>query len=248
MFTGEWSQRGACFTMENYPIKPFNSSGNWHECARTSHFGNKPRMSVSTWADHTTVQHAVCEETYYHMSHLQLATTHQLGLYLHAGDVFSSGIFPSHCCPARKTSPSDPLPKLNKENGSASIRSEASLPWKELSVENVSGKKKKKKANSRNHSCHIFQSNSERWQKEKEFFEKLSYVLAPCSISSKFKWPGSYRADSSRIEAHGIDLKHQTFHILNDGKNILNINKTILQREQTHQCMQPSKTTRRQEQ
>lgn len=31
-------------------------------------------------------------------------------------------------------------PKLNKENGS--VRSEASLPWKELSVENVSGKKR----------------------------------------------------------------------------------------------------------
>lgn len=29
-------------------------------------------------------------------------------------------------------------PKLNKENGS--VRSEASLPWKELSVENVYGK------------------------------------------------------------------------------------------------------------
>lgn len=31
-------------------------------------------------------------------------------------------------------------PKLNKEKGS--VRSEASLPWKELSVENVSGKKR----------------------------------------------------------------------------------------------------------
>lgn len=30
-------------------------------------------------------------------------------------------------------------PKLNKENGS--VQSEASLPWKELSVENVPGKK-----------------------------------------------------------------------------------------------------------
>lgn len=49
-------------------------------------------------------------------------------------------------------------PKLNKENGS--VRSEASLPWKELSVENVSGKK----LNSLNRSCHIFQLNSERWQ------------------------------------------------------------------------------------
>lgn len=57
-------------------------------------------------------------------------------------------------------------PKLNKENGS--VRSEASLPWKELSVENVSGKK----PNSLNRSRHIFQLNSDRWQKEFFFFLK----------------------------------------------------------------------------
>ena len=40
-------------------------------------------------------------------------------------------------------SPPQASPKLNKENDS--VRSEASLPWKELSVENVSGKRKKTK-------------------------------------------------------------------------------------------------------
>lgn len=53
-------------------------------------------------------------------------------------------------------------PKLNKENGS--VRSEASLPWKELSVENVPGKK----MNSLHRSHHIFQLNSDQWQKKKK--------------------------------------------------------------------------------
>lgn len=59
------------------------------------------------------------------------------------------------------STPPQAPPKLNKENGS--VRSEASLPWKELSVENVSGEKT---SNSLNRSRHIFQSNIDRWQKE----------------------------------------------------------------------------------
>lgn len=47
-------------------------------------------------------------KTNYLMSHLQLATTRQLGLYSRAGDVFSSGIYSPHCCPARKTSSRSP--------------------------------------------------------------------------------------------------------------------------------------------
>ena len=60
-------------------------------------------------ADHTIVQSRcvflrLSVKTNYLMSHLQLATTRQLGLYSQAGDVFSSGIYSPHCCPARKTS------------------------------------------------------------------------------------------------------------------------------------------------
>lgn len=76
----------------------------------------------------------------YLTSHLQLATSRQLGLYSQGRDVFSTGIYSPHRCPARKT-PSHSYaahPELNKEN--VSVRSEVSLPWKELSVENVSGK------------------------------------------------------------------------------------------------------------
>lgn len=47
-------------------------------------------------------------KTYYLMSHLLLATTRQLGLYSQAGDVFSSGIYSPHCCPARKTASHSP--------------------------------------------------------------------------------------------------------------------------------------------
>lgn len=60
-------------------------------------------------ADHTTVQSlcvflSLSVKMNYLMSHLQLATTRQLGLYSQAGDVFSSGIYSPHCYPARKTS------------------------------------------------------------------------------------------------------------------------------------------------
>lgn len=60
-------------------------------------------------ADHTIVQSlcvflSLSVKKNYLMSHLQLATTRQLGLYSQAGDVFSSGIYSPHCCPARKTS------------------------------------------------------------------------------------------------------------------------------------------------
>lgn len=129
-------------------------------------------------ADHTIVQSlCVSVKTNYLMSHLQLATTRQLGLYSRAGDVFSSGIYSPHCCPARKTSPQPP-PKLNKENGS--VRSEASLPWKELSVENVSGKKKK--ANSLNRSRHIFQLNCDSIEK-KTFFESHQAWCSSCKYN-----------------------------------------------------------------
>lgn len=83
-----------------------------------------------------TVAQALCaasqsarEEELPHES-FTTATDHQLGLYSQAGDVFSSGIYPPHCCPARKTSihssAATTPPKLNKESGS--LRSEASLP------------------------------------------------------------------------------------------------------------------------
>lgn len=125
-----------------------------------------PEGKQTTQLYSPTVFLCLSVKTNYFMSHLQLATTRQLGLYSQAGDVFSSGIYSPHCCPARKTSSHSPAdPKLNKEN--ARVRSEASLPWKELSVENVSGKK----TSSLNRSRHIFQLNSERWHKEKNKIE-----------------------------------------------------------------------------
>lgn len=71
------------------------------------------RFSTKGKADRTTGQSlrvfpSLTAETNYLMSHLQPATTRQLGLYSQAGDVFSSGIYSPHCCPARKTSTHSP--------------------------------------------------------------------------------------------------------------------------------------------
>lgn len=69
-------------------------------------------------ANHTIVEflcvfRSLSMKTNYLMSHLQPATRRQLGLYSQAGDVFSSGIYSPHCCPARKTSSHSPAaPKV----------------------------------------------------------------------------------------------------------------------------------------
>lgn len=110
------------------------------------------------------------------MSHLQLATARQLGLYSQAGDVFSSGIYSPHCCPARKTSSHSrttraPHHKLNKEN--VSVRSKASRPCKRI----ISGKCVRQiKATGLDSCRQNFQLYGERWQEETKKSETSSVV------------------------------------------------------------------------